>query len=197
MPEMVSLQSFTLRSLTGHTRAVKARIPVNIPDVMVEEAMARGMVPVHEAGIPLEHSSNPPPKKVAPQGEERKLLVLRKIEEFVSRAKTEQGLFTGSGAPNAKLMSQELGFQIMTSERNERWSNYKISGVPTPPTVMTIAEITATAPKRGGPSSEGVMTASASPKVTETSDLALEDVLAQVGMEDKTDSVFEGPPKDE
>ena len=196
MPEMISLQTFTLRSLTGHTRAVKARVPIDIPDVCVEEAMARGMVPVHEAGIPLEHSSHPKPKATAPTGTERETLILRKIEEFITRSKTETGLFTGSGAPNAKLMGQELGFQISTKERNQVWGKYKLEGAPKAPTVMTIEQITATG-KRGGPSSEGAVSASAPAMTIDTEDLSLDSVLEQTGLEDNTDSAFSGPPKDD
>lgn len=197
MPEMVSLQSFTLRSLTGHTRCVQARIPCDIPDVMVEEAMARGMVPTSEAGIPLEHSKNPKARKAAPFGEERQTLILRKIEEFVTRSRTEQNLFTGSGAPNAKIMGQELGFQISTKERNEVWGKYKIEGAPKVPTVLTIEDIVATAPKRGGISAESVETVKPAAGVTDAEEMTLDEVLEQTGMEDNTDGAFSGPPKDE
>ncbi len=150
MPEMISLRSFNLRSLTGHTRAVKAMIPIDIPAVMVEEAMAKGMVFKDEANIPTVHSTDPKTRKVAPVGKERELTIMRKMEEYVSREKGgETGLFTGANRPDAKRMGMELGFLVTAQERNKLWDDYRQHGIPPEERPLTIAEIEATAPRKG------------------------------------------------
>jgi hypothetical protein len=88
--------------------------PLHVPDMCWEEVQAAGAVP--ESELPVDENAVPP----APQGAERAKAISDAIKKMV--LKGERNDFTGSGAPNAAVLSSITGFMVDAKERDLAWA---------------------------------------------------------------------------
>jgi hypothetical protein len=111
MPNMKSLRSFRLASLTGHIYNVKANEPIMIADSCVSEAMASGMVPVDEADVPFNDDTST--ARVEFEGDMRKSLVYMAVEAIVKENDVKE---FAAGVPKAAAVGDRLGITIGDKE---------------------------------------------------------------------------------
>lgn len=105
MPEMISLRTFTLATKTGHTIRFEAKVPRNVPDIVVADAMQAGCVPTDEAAVPFYEDT----KKayVEFQGDVRRSMLYLAVKMIAERNKASD--FDAGGVPKTAVVSNILG----------------------------------------------------------------------------------------
>ena len=112
MPEMLSLRTFRLASLSGHVVQFEANTPRRVPEEAVAEAMAKGCVPVDQADIPFYEDLTR--SKVDFQGDLRKSLIFLAAQAVAKENNVKN--FDGGGIPRASVISERLGYDVTAKE---------------------------------------------------------------------------------
>jgi len=117
MTEVVSNRNFTLATTKGHVTFFKKGIPKNIPNLILEDAIAVGIIPTDERDMPGSEQDKLLP--VEATGTERIRQIRDVIESLMRR--NARGDFTASGLPNIKVLSDALGYKVDQSELGRIW----------------------------------------------------------------------------
>ena len=124
MVNMISLRTFTLRSLTGHTIKFESNVPTDVPDICVSEAMEKGAVPRNANDIPDGQPANFAEKraKVEFQGELRASLLYLALKALAEENNFEK--FDSAGVPRADTVSEMLGYTVPKKEIVTAYQSY-------------------------------------------------------------------------
>jgi hypothetical protein len=119
MPQFTLHRNYTLRSTKGRSIAFVKDEPTYVPPFMVPEVVAIGGRAVDEDVDILPDDTEETP--LTP--EQRAVAVREAIEKLVRR--NERGDFTGSGLPDVRRLSAEVGFSVHSAERDKMWLAYQ------------------------------------------------------------------------
>lgn len=112
MPNMISLRTFRLDTLKGHSIQFKAKEPTYVPPMCVPEAMAAGCVPADEDGVPFHDDTS---KDVVEfKGDIRKSMLHIAVKTIAERNHTKD--FDGAGNPKVDVVAERLGFDVNAAE---------------------------------------------------------------------------------
>lgn len=115
--------ALTLRSLTGHTVRFEPNKPVSVPAELVSEAMERGAIPVDsEVKATPEVTKDVP---AHPVGTDRVEMIRDALEAI--RITNDRSDFTAAGAPNLKVVSKKLGFEVTSREVRPLWDEVVVA----------------------------------------------------------------------
>lgn len=117
MTEVVSNRNFTLATTKGHVIFFKKGKPQLCPNIILEDAIAVGIIPTDEADLPGGEVDRLLP--VEPVGTERVRQIRDIIESLMRR--NARGDFTASGLPNISVVSNALGYKIDVTELGRVW----------------------------------------------------------------------------
>lgn len=117
MTEVVSNRNFTLATTKGHVIFFKKGRPQMCPNVVLEDAIAVGIIPTDERDLP--GGDVDPLLPVEATGTERIRQIRDVIESLMRR--NARGDFTASGLPNIKVLSNAVGYKVDQSELGRIW----------------------------------------------------------------------------
>lgn len=120
MPNMISLRSFRLASLTGHVVQFEAKKPTFVPDAAVSEAMAAGCVPENESDIPFYEDVDR--AKVEFTGDVRKSMLYLAAQAVAKRNNPKD--FDGGGTPKTQVVADMLGYEVSREELLSVYQQY-------------------------------------------------------------------------
>lgn len=120
MPEFISLRSFSLSSLTGHSAVFEAGVPKDIPAALVPDAMAAGCVPANEASIPFHDDASR--AKVEFVGDVRRSMLYLAVKAVAEKNDSKE--FDGGGVPKTAAVVSRLGFEVQRKEVTDIWQEY-------------------------------------------------------------------------
>lgn len=114
----VSNRNVTLRTTKGHTIFYPANKPVLTPDIVLEDAMAIGILPKDRIQLPDEDDMSVLPPEL--EGSARITQIREVCEAMIKRNGRYD--FNASGQPNIKVVNKALGFDIDITELNKVWA---------------------------------------------------------------------------
>lgn len=120
MSNMVLNREFTLMSLAGRAINFHKNEPVWVPPECVGEALAIGAQGVDEQLNILAPAELPPVELTL---DERKALIKEAFIDVIAQNKREA--FTAQGVPSAPAISELLGFDVPSKERDIAWTEYQ------------------------------------------------------------------------
>lgn len=120
MPELVLHRDYTLATNKGHRVLFVKGVPVNVPTVVVPDAIAIGAVPVD--GKPIEVIKEQARPMTQDDPSRRAADIQGAIELLVEN--NERNTFAASGAPTTAALSKLVGYEISRKERDEAWQKY-------------------------------------------------------------------------
>lgn len=121
MTEVVSNRNYNLATTKGHCVYFKKGIPKQCPNVILEDAIAVGIIPTDENDIPGVGDDILP---VEATGSAR-IQQIRDIIEALMR-RNGRGDFTASGLPSKKVVENALGYRIDETELNKVWGTMRM-----------------------------------------------------------------------
>lgn len=120
MIQMVSLRTFRLATTRGHVLFFKAKQPLDVPEDVAAEAMAKGCVPTNDADVPFIDDLTR--SRVEFQGDIRRSVLLLTVQALAKENNVSK--FTGGGVPKAKVISEQLGFDVPAGEVQAVWQEF-------------------------------------------------------------------------
>lgn len=117
MTEVMSSRTFTLSTLKGHTIKFYKGISKNVPNIILEDCTAVGVMPVDDQDLPSAEASSVLPK--ASVGAERVAEIREVINALVERNSRDD--FNASGMPNINIINNALGYNIDHGELSKIW----------------------------------------------------------------------------
>lgn len=126
--EVMSLRDVVLRTLTGNTCFVKARVPTKIPPQCLPDAIRMGCVPtseleqgtVQDTLIAAAKRRRPGEMDNSPLGDiDRQKAIAEAFEQVVQT--NDPNDFTAAGIPKVQVISQMVGFHVDSSEIKNIW----------------------------------------------------------------------------
>ena len=121
MPEMISLRSFRLATLSGHVLQFEAKKPKYVPDEAVSDAMAAGCVMANEEDTPFYEDLSR--AKVDFVGDVRKSMLYLAVEEMVKENDVKN--FDAGGNPKTQAVSAMLGFEVARAELTDIYQQFQ------------------------------------------------------------------------
>ena len=124
MTEVISNRNFTLATTKGHVVFFKKGKPQMCPNIILEDAIAVGIIPTDERDLPGGEADALLP--VEPTGSER----IRQIRDIIESLMRRNGRndFTASGLPNINVVSDALGYKVDVIELGRVWHIIKQEG---------------------------------------------------------------------
>lgn len=119
--EVVSQRNFTLATTKGHVIRFYKGISKCIPNTILEDALAVGIVPVDPNDLPTEQEDGILPQ--AARGTERVRQIREVIEALMKR--NQRGDFAASGVPSIVVVSDALGYKVDQSEVTRVWGTIR------------------------------------------------------------------------
>jgi hypothetical protein len=104
----------TVVSKFGRAFEFKKHEPLHVPEMCWPEVEAAGGAP--ETELPEDENA----VEKAPQGAARTKVLVESIRKMVMKG--ERNDFTGTGAPNAAVLSALAGFTVDAKERDSAWA---------------------------------------------------------------------------
>lgn len=124
---MVCPRHFTLRSKTGHVVKFEPGKPSNVPDDVVQEALALNILPVDADNFAdptlLEGLRAKGPVNINLTGAIRDAVVYHVLHEIARE--NDVNNFDGGGRPKTFVIIDRTGVQITSAERNTYWDKYR------------------------------------------------------------------------
>lgn len=141
---MISLRNYRLSSTLGHTLVFAAGVPRDVPDSLVQEAMAAGCAMTNAADQPFLDDVVKP--KFALEGDIRRSVIYLAIASITHENKTKN--FDAGGFPKSAVVSTRAGFDVSASEvqavnrqfNQDRAENTDPSLHPSAPLVLRVVE---------------------------------------------------------
>lgn len=128
--QFVSNRTIVVRSkATGHSIAFEKGKPTTVPKGMHEEVLEKGILPVDEAGKPVDPAENKvitadQVRQQAPEdGETARAKILEALKQVVARNKSTD--FTGGGQPSAEAVTSILGYRVDGKEVRDVWVKHR------------------------------------------------------------------------
>ena len=122
--QMISLRTVTIRSTTGHTVHIEARVPTEVPGPIVAEAMALGVVPYDANEIPESMLADKTKHGVVDfHGNIRSSLLFLTIRAMVE--KNDANDFSGSGMPKHETLAKMLGYPVTKKEATDAYREFQ------------------------------------------------------------------------
>ena len=122
MTEVVSNRNYTLATRKGHVVRFYKGISKQIPNIILEDAIAVGIVPVDDKDLPNAEERNPLLPHAA-VGAERVRQIREVVEALVER--NQRGDFAASGLPSIAVVSDALGYKIEQAELGKVWHSIR------------------------------------------------------------------------
>jgi hypothetical protein len=122
MTEVVSNRNYNLATTKGHCLYFKKGVPRQCPNVILEDAIAVGIVPTDDADLPGNDQDGVLP--VEATGSAR-IQQIRDIIEALMR-RNQRGDFSASGVPAKKVVEGALGYRIDETELNKVWGTMRM-----------------------------------------------------------------------
>lgn len=120
MPQMKSLRSFRLATLSGHIYQIKAGEPIFIHPQCVGDAMQQGCVPVDEADMPFIEDMERARSDF--HGDVRRSLIYMAIDAIMKDNNLKE--FGGSGQPKHEAVAERLGIVTNAKEISDMFQLY-------------------------------------------------------------------------
>lgn len=120
MPTMISLREFRLATLSGHVLIFEARVPREVPELAVQEAMAAGCVLHDPNDAPLFEDNRRPKFDLENDLRESVLYLLCKMLAEENKVQN----FDGGGVPREGVLSALAGFEVGKKEVQTVWQAY-------------------------------------------------------------------------
>lgn len=105
-------RTHTLRTTLGHSIHFPKGEPVNVPPMLLSQAMAIGAQPLEGETAEIEAPEVPKPEPADPQ--ERLKLVKKAVEEIYEA--NDPDTFTASNNPKLAVLSEKTGFKVSKRE---------------------------------------------------------------------------------
>ena len=103
-------RNHVLSTLKGHSIKFEKGVPVRVPDAVIAEAVAIGATRVDGEQVDLSE-----PEGAKPVDPDKREPMIREAIAKI-KARNERDEFTGTGAPKAKAVSDEVGFKVQQNE---------------------------------------------------------------------------------
>lgn len=120
MPNMISLRTFRMASLSGHVVQFESNVPKFVHDDAVSEAMAQGCVPADSADAPFIEDTLR--AKVEFQGDIRKAMIHIAIDLLVKKNDAKD--FDGGAVPKVASVAARLGYEVSRQEVIDIYQQY-------------------------------------------------------------------------
>jgi hypothetical protein len=120
---MVAPRNYTLRTTSGHTIKFIADTPQEVPDIIVNEALAVNILPVDNAAMKVHDDSAQGVQKVTIGGALRVALALRAIADIARE--NDPANFDGGGRPKTNVVNDRCGLSLSAKERSDFWDQYR------------------------------------------------------------------------
>lgn len=120
--EVVANRNVTLSTLKGHTIRFYKGIPKMCPNVVLEDAIAIGILPTDDADLPHGKTGG----GILPEaavGSERVRQIREVVQALVDRNWRDD--FTASGIPNINTVGDALGYKIEQDELGRVWQTIR------------------------------------------------------------------------
>jgi len=117
MTEVVSNRNFTLATTKGHIVFFKKGQPTMCPNLILEDAIAVGILPTDSDDLPSDLSDSVLPTEATGSA---RIAQIRDIIEALMR-RNGRGDFTASGIPSKKVVEHALGYRIDETELGKVW----------------------------------------------------------------------------
>lgn len=112
MPKMISLRRFHLASVSGLSYMFEPGVETEVHPLAVQEAMARGAVPVDATTIPF--ADNDARVRIDYQSDLRRSLIFLAIKSVVEANNVRD--FDGANMPKRTVISDRLGIEVGAKE---------------------------------------------------------------------------------
>lgn len=112
MPLMISLRNFRLETTKGHVILFEARVPKEVPDAVIQEAMGAGCAMANADDAPFYDDLTR--AKVEFQGDLRRSMIYLAVQKIALKNDTKD--FGGDGVPKHDAISALLGFSVTAQE---------------------------------------------------------------------------------
>ena len=120
MPKMVSLRDFRLATLSGHVLIFEARVPRDVPDAAVEEALTAGCAMINPNETP--DFDDMTRQKFDLEADLRQSVIYLVCADLVKRNRPID--FDGGGMPREGVVSNIVNFEVGKKELNDVWQTY-------------------------------------------------------------------------
>ena len=117
MTQVIANRNITLRSTSGHTIFFRKNQPKNVPNILVEECVHRGILPMDKDDLP--GSQENPLLPDIPRGSIRLQQMRDAIDALIQR--NSRGDFAASGQPNLKSIEGIVGYPVDVTEVQRVW----------------------------------------------------------------------------
>jgi hypothetical protein len=114
-------RDFVLSTLMGHSVRFEKGVPVDVPEVIIREAVAIGAVDAETAAPPNVIQDKTPDNAPA-DPLEREAQIYKAIKALVEKNDTDD--FTAANAPKAAALSRDLGYTVERKEIGPLWQRY-------------------------------------------------------------------------
>lgn len=120
---MVAPRNYTLRTTSGHTIKFRADVPQEVPDNIINEALAVNILPVDNNALKVRDATANGVQKVSIGGALRSALVLRALADIARE--NDSANFDGGGRPKTNVVNDRCGLGITAKERSDFWDQYR------------------------------------------------------------------------
>lgn len=117
MTEVVSNRNYTLATTKGHVVFFKKGQPKMCPNIILEDAIAVGILPTDHNDLPSDINDDVLPTEATGSA---RIQQIRDIIEALMR-RNGRGDFTASGIPAKKVVESALGYRIDEMELGKVW----------------------------------------------------------------------------
>ncbi len=116
-----SNRNYELRTTLGHVILFRKGVKKLCPNVILEDAMAVGIIPVDDADLPHDDYDGVLPAQAS--GTQR----IAQIREIIAalKARNARGDFTASGMPSIIAVNDALGYKIDITELGKIWQQLR------------------------------------------------------------------------
>lgn len=115
--KMISLRDFTLTSRKGHCAIFEARVPRDVPRILVSEALAAGCALADLNDAP--EFNEDAPLKIGFAPDMRKSMLFIAVSEIVARNDVKE--FDGGGNPTVEAIKAIVGFDVSKKDALETY----------------------------------------------------------------------------
>lgn len=122
MTWVVSNRNYRLATIKGHVVMFKTGVKKLCPNVILEDAMAVGIIPCNDGDLPSDDEDSILPKQAT--GSARVAQIRAVIVAL--KARNARGDFTASGMPSIIAINDALGYKIDVTELGKVWHELEL-----------------------------------------------------------------------
>ena len=117
---MVSLRSFLLSTTKGHMVRFESNVPTEVPESILQEAMAAGCVPANKEDAPFVYDLTR--SVVEFQGDARRSTIFLAVKSLAEE--NDSANFDGGSYPKQEVVADRLGYPVSSAEVRDIYQQY-------------------------------------------------------------------------